>query len=472
MRSLDGLSNVLAFNQFPGGGSDMVLDSGDANGNFNSSSNQNRFLRNVVMHEHGHGIGLLHVCTQNTVILMEPFIDTSYDGPRQDDIRGGQFNYGDPFESNNTAATATALGALASGGTINSQAVPAPLTGSSDANSSIYSIDNSGKQDWFSFTVSESVQGTITVTPVGSTYDNSTQGGSGCPATVNNINSLAAGDLAIEVYASNGTTLVASGNTSAAGIVETLSGSTSAPGHLLPQDLRQQLRRHAALPLLHRRHQPVPQLHPAARQQRLLRERPGRPDGQRHGRPRANPPVAQEREQHPGRDRHHLRLQPGNPANSGTYDCVATNSCGSVTSNPALIRITTSPEITTPPASQTIPIGSPVTFSVISPTTEPLTFQWLHDGVLINGATASSYTIQSVAQEDEGAYRCILSNLCGTLFSPNAQLTIGTANPCYANCDGSTVAPILNVNDFTCSSTSSPRATPTPTVTVPLSPRS
>jgi hypothetical protein len=22
--------------------------------------------------------------------------------------------------------------------------------------------------------------------------------------------------------------------------------------------------------------------------------------------------------------------------------------------------------------------------------------------------------------------------------------------PCYANCDGSTIAPILNVNDFTC----------------------
>src|SRR5262249_29216137 len=114
MHLIDGASNVLAYCQFPSNG-DMVLDSGDI-GNFASSSNQNRFLRNVAAHEHGHGIGLLHVCTNNSQILMEPFIDNSYDGPRQDDIRGAQSLYGDPFENNESSAAATALGALTIGG--------------------------------------------------------------------------------------------------------------------------------------------------------------------------------------------------------------------------------------------------------------------------------------------------------------------------------------------------------------------
>jgi hypothetical protein len=32
----------------------------------------------------------------------------------------------------------------------------------------------------------------------------------------------------------------------------------------------------------------------------------------------------------------------------------------------------------------------------------------------------------------------------------DANFTIGTPPPCYANCDNSTVAPILNVQDFSC----------------------
>ena len=34
--------------------------------------------------------------------------------------------------------------------------------------------------------------------------------------------------------------------------------------------------------------------------------------------------------------------------------------------------------------------------------------------------------------------------------SPSAVIRTRIAAPCYANCDGSTTAPVLNVGDFTC----------------------
>ena len=42
----------------------------------------------------------------------------------------------------------------------------------------------------------------------------------------------------------------------------------------------------------------------------------------------------------------------------------------------------------------------------------------------------------------------ILLGTCASVTSDPATLTIGTA--CYANCDGSTSVPILNISDFIC----------------------
>jgi hypothetical protein len=44
--------------------------------------------------------------------------------------------------------------------------------------------------------------------------------------------------------------------------------------------------------------------------------------------------------------------------------------------------------------------------------------------------------------------RCIVSNPCGSATSNEATFTLRPGG--YANCDGSTTQPVLNVNDFTC----------------------
>ncbi|MCB1282331.1 MAG: matrixin family metalloprotease, partial [Salinibacterium sp.] len=61
-RMIDGNSGILAYDYYPNNG-DMVLDAYDSF--FNSTSSNSLRLRNVVAHEHGHGMGMAHVCPAN-----------------------------------------------------------------------------------------------------------------------------------------------------------------------------------------------------------------------------------------------------------------------------------------------------------------------------------------------------------------------------------------------------------------------
>lgn len=221
MRLIDGSSNVLAFNFFPPDG-DMTLDSGDLNF-FSAANNNHVFLRDVVMHEHGHGIGLLHVCPIGLTRLMEPFIDTTFDGPQHDDIRAAHTHYGDKFEQNDSIAQATNLGTLTFGSPVTIGTPPAPAV-NSGATLSIDAADNA-TGDFFKFTVTQAVSATISAIPQGFTYDSSQQacGGSDGCCSGNPINSLAMANLNVQVIAPNGTTILANGNASPAGAAETVS---------------------------------------------------------------------------------------------------------------------------------------------------------------------------------------------------------------------------------------------------------
>ena len=114
-----GVGGTLAYSQFPDGG-DIGFDTADLPTLLNPDGNYRRF-RNVLMHEIGHTIGLNHVVSGDAAFLMEPAVDTSFDGPQLDDIRGLQHLYGDRFEKanggagNNSMSTATNLGALRTG---------------------------------------------------------------------------------------------------------------------------------------------------------------------------------------------------------------------------------------------------------------------------------------------------------------------------------------------------------------------
>jgi hypothetical protein len=198
MKPIDGLNGILAYNYYPDTG-DMVLDSGDAN-SFDNTPNNYRFLRNTVMHEHGHGGGLGHVTPTNGTKLMEAFLNTGFDGPQDDDMRGMQRNYGDPEENDDTLATAKLIG---------------PLTVTT-AYSNL-STNASGDEDWYRLSFQPGQIVSLSVAPVGGAYTIGNQGG---PAPVA-IDTRIINNLNLEVYAANGTTLIASANTQPAGQTET-----------------------------------------------------------------------------------------------------------------------------------------------------------------------------------------------------------------------------------------------------------
>lgn len=148
---IDGGYGVLAYNYYPDRG-DMVLDTYD---NWGNSYNNYIFMRNVLRHEHGHGLGLGHVTPENCQKLMEAYLCQNFDGPQDDDIRGGMRFYGDTYEFNNSAANATDLGVLE--GTW-SPAQPVSITSGVD-------------YDYYRFTTAGAALVSVTVDPVGYHYN-------------------------------------------------------------------------------------------------------------------------------------------------------------------------------------------------------------------------------------------------------------------------------------------------------------
>lgn len=79
------------------------------------------------------------------------------------------------------------------------------------------------------------------------------------------------------------------------------------------------------------------------------------------------------------------------------------------------------PTILTNPANQIGPIGSFVTFRVAAVGSEPLTYQWRRDGLILAGQTASALTLE-VQPANEGNYSVVVSNAYGLAFSASAAL--------------------------------------------------
>lgn len=201
---VDGNNGILAYNFYPNGG-DMVIDTGDLSWYANSSGNYRR-LFNVVAHEHGHGLGLDHVCPADGTKLMEPYATTGYEGPQFDDVMSGQRFYGDRFENNDSGATATDLGTLGNG-----------LTTVTNV-----SNDGSTDQDYFKFTVTGDKMLTITVHPAGSPYLEGPQVGNCTTGT--SLDPRLMRNLSIVLMNGTATGVITFSTTAPIGVDEVISG--------------------------------------------------------------------------------------------------------------------------------------------------------------------------------------------------------------------------------------------------------
>ncbi len=85
-----------------------------------------------------------------------------------------------------------------------------------------------------------------------------------------------------------------------------------------------------------------------------------------------------------------------------------------------------SPVITSQPNSSEVCEGDNATFNVTA-TGNDLSYQWKKDGSNISGANSDTYTISEVTTGDAGNYTCDITNVCGSVSSDVATLTVSPA---------------------------------------------
>lgn len=91
-----------------------------------------------------------------------------------------------------------------------------------------------------------------------------------------------------------------------------------------------------------------------------------------------------------------------------------------------VLNVSSVPDITGQPASQSVWQGSSVTFSVTA--LAATTYQWQFNGTNISGATTSSYSTNPVALWSAGDYTCVVGNSSGYSTSSPAWLAVRSTN--------------------------------------------
>lgn len=175
---LDTAVSVRGYNGFPvasgvdEGGGDMVINTSllVPGGELADPTDAYRFLRFLVAHEHGHGLGFHHVAPCNQGHTMQQIVAPPGLEPiGVDDRRGGASNYGDRLAPNHTQATAARIGPLIAPGPSISRRPWRDVVLRSLALNGAGGPDQTN-QDWLTFELPSRRELEITVTPVGGQY--------------------------------------------------------------------------------------------------------------------------------------------------------------------------------------------------------------------------------------------------------------------------------------------------------------
>jgi hypothetical protein len=93
------------------------------------------------------------------------------------------------------------------------------------------------------------------------------------------------------------------------------------------------------------------------------------------------------------------------------------------------VIVATPPKITKNPTTINVNNGLNATFEIDAIGTEPLSYQWYKDNVLIAGQTRKTITLTNVGIANQGLYKCKAINPHGSAESNNANLIINVGGP-------------------------------------------
>jgi hypothetical protein len=112
-------------------------------------------------------------------------------------------------------------------------------------------------------------------------------------------------------------------------------------------------------------------------------------------------------------------------SNGGNYQVVISNSLGTTNSAIAALTVTPlAPYFVTQPQGGTNLAGTTRTFTGLAEGSQPITYQWQHDGDVLPGANQASLALTNLGLGDAGSYALVASNIAGVSTSAVVQLAV------------------------------------------------
>ena len=109
---------------------------------------------------------------------------------------------------------------------------------------------------------------------------------------------------------------------------------------------------------------------------------------------------------------------------AGRYQLWASNSFGTLLTEPALLTLGNRPRITVEPTPRVAVVGTSARFEVTTDGTPPLSYQWFFKGIPLVEATLGTLALSEVSLAHAGDYVVAVSNAFGQVNSRPALLTV------------------------------------------------
>lgn len=126
-----------------------------------------------------------------------------------------------------------------------------------------------------------------------------------------------------------------------------------------------------------------------------------------------------------------LTLSNLQPTDAGVYRCLITGGCNSLWTEPTVVSLPGLPQITRQPNPVSVaPLGTTTIFSVQATSTQPIRYQWFRrSGATLSpvaSQTNATMILSGIQGSMGGIYVCQLQTACGSLFTTDALLRVGS----------------------------------------------